>query len=202
MHAGPLRLLRVLFATAVFSLVGTTGTNGHGNDDAVDSLSHVLATSERQLAHGRRLSTACAARGRALTGCPLAPESTAGPFATTAGLVRQNITEGLPGVPFVLDVELVNSHNCEPVVEGVAVEIWHCNALGEYSAFVMSGGTPVPSDTTFLRGVQFTNASGVARFISVFPGWCVHACVRAHSGAAGNAIRCFFCSCCRCSCSR
>ena len=103
-----------------------------------------------------------------LSGCPLAPESTAGPFALDNGFVRTNITEGLPGVPFVLVVEVVNSSNCEPRA-GLSVEVWHCDASGEYSGIDES--TSTPNGETFLRGVQFTNETGFVRFESVFPGW-------------------------------
>jgi protocatechuate 3,4-dioxygenase beta subunit len=46
------------------------------------------------------------------------------------------------------------------------VEIWHCDALGVYSGAV--AGKP---GTNFLRGVQRTNANGVATFKTIYPGW-------------------------------
>ena len=45
-----------------------------------------------------------------------------------------------------------------------AVEIWHADAAGVYSGVSGNRGN-------FLRGVQRTNASGVARFDTIFPGW-------------------------------
>jgi protocatechuate 3,4-dioxygenase beta subunit len=158
-------LLLVLIAAMLSVGRGHIDGGSDSESSSASSLSSSSALLERR-AHGRRLSSACAARGRSLTGCPLDPQSTAGPFATDEGLVRQDITEDRPGVPMVLDVELVNSSNCAALADA-AIEIWHCDAVGEYSAF------PTPSDTTFMRGVQFTNASGVARFVTVFPGWYV-----------------------------
>jgi hypothetical protein len=49
------------------------------------------------------------------------------------------------------------------------VDVWHCDALGVYS-----GVTDAGFDTTgeqFLRGYQLTDASGVASFASIYPGW-------------------------------
>ena len=66
-----------------------------------------------------------------------------------------------------------------------AVDIWHCDALGEYSG--VNGTT-----TTFLRGVQLTDAKGVARFATIYPGWyqgrATHIHMKVHIGgkAAGT----------------
>ncbi|MCS7008130.1 MAG: hypothetical protein NZL88_11310, partial [Gaiellaceae bacterium] len=43
-------------------------------------------------------------------------------------------------------------------------DVWHCDAAGVYSG--------VQGDTgTFLRGIQRTNAKGVATFRTIYPGW-------------------------------
>ena len=44
------------------------------------------------------------------------------------------------------------------------MEIWHADAAGAYSGVSGNGGI-------YLRGIQRTNASGVARFETIFPGW-------------------------------
>jgi protocatechuate 3,4-dioxygenase beta subunit len=49
------------------------------------------------------------------------------------------------------------------------VEIWHCDATGEYSGF--DGAGHARSSTRYLRGHQKTDAAGRARFLTVFPGW-------------------------------
>src|SRR6266480_2405656 len=48
-------------------------------------------------------------------------------------------------------------------IEGATVEIWHCDAGGNYSGF--SSG----SDRTFLRGQQTTNGAGRATFETIYP---------------------------------
>jgi protocatechuate 3,4-dioxygenase beta subunit len=62
---------------------------------------------------------------------------------------------------------------CDPVTDTV-IEIWHCNATGVYSGIVANGNGD-SSDTaninaTFLRGLQPTDAEGVAQFTTLFPG--------------------------------
>ena len=49
-------------------------------------------------------------------------------------------------------------------IQGAAVEIWHADAAGVYSGVSGNSGN-------FLRGIQRTNATGVARFETIFPGW-------------------------------
>jgi protocatechuate 3,4-dioxygenase beta subunit len=54
-------------------------------------------------------------------------------------------------------------------LSGATVDIWHCDALGVYS------DATDPSFNTkgqkFLRGYQTTDASGTARFTTIYPGW-------------------------------
>ena len=77
--------------------------------------------------------------------------------------VRRNVTEGKPGVALTLRLAVVNVANCKPI-KGAAVEIWHCDAGGDYSG--------VQGDTgMFLRGVQRTDAKGLAIFRTIYPGW-------------------------------
>jgi len=47
------------------------------------------------------------------------------------------------------------------------VDVWHCDALGAYSDVGENGTT----GQKWLRGSQITNAQGIARFTTIFPGW-------------------------------
>jgi protocatechuate 3,4-dioxygenase beta subunit len=119
-----------------------------------------------------------------LVTCILTPELTEGPYYIADEAVRRNITEGKPGVPLTLKTTVLDASSCKPV-RNAAVDIWHADASGVYSGFGAGG-----SNRTFLRGIQRTNASGVASFQTIYPGWypgrAVHIHVKVHVG--GNVV--------------
>jgi protocatechuate 3,4-dioxygenase beta subunit len=103
--------------------------------------------------------------------CLLYPETTAGPYYLDPRLVRQDITEGRPGVPLELVLQVVDG-SCRPL-SGVRVDVWHCDAAGNYSGYAGQGSDRA-LDTrgeTFLRGTQLTRDDGTAGFRTIWPGW-------------------------------
>lgn len=124
-----------------------------------------------------------AAVASGLVTCVLAPEQTEGPYYVDDAAVRRNVTEGKPGVPLTLRLTVVSASSCKPI-RGAAVEIWHCDAGGVYS------GTSAESDERFLRGIQRTDAKGVAVFRTIYPGWYPGRAVHIHTMAhiAGNVV--------------
>ena len=98
--------------------------------------------------------------------CVLTPEVTEGPYWIDTELTRRDIRAGRPGLPLVIVFTVQNARTCRPI-KGADVEIWHCDARGEYSGF--EGGAS--SGTRYLRGHQKANARGRAKFLTVFPGW-------------------------------
>lgn len=104
--------------------------------------------------------------------CVLSPELTEGPFYLDLDLVRSDITEDRPGLPLELQVNIVDADACEPIKDA-AVDLWHCDANGDYSG--VEGG-----EGTFLRGVQMTNAAGAATFRTIYPGWYMGRAVHIH----------------------
>lgn len=106
--------------------------------------------------------------------CRLTPELTAGPYHLDGHLVRSDITEGRPGTPLQLQVKVLGIDGCTPL-QGAAVDIWHCDAGGEYSGFNGSSLAETQAeganDKRYLRGVQLTDADGTATFTTIFPGW-------------------------------
>jgi protocatechuate 3,4-dioxygenase beta subunit len=101
--------------------------------------------------------------------CAVTPTETLGPYPSLTNFVRSDIREGKSGLPLALTITVVNSNNsCGPVA-GAAVDIWQCDAQGNYSEYAQPGynGT----GQTFLRGIQTTDASGRVTFTTVFPGW-------------------------------
>jgi protocatechuate 3,4-dioxygenase beta subunit len=116
--------------------------------------------------------------------CVLTPEMTEGPYYVPNEKVRRNITEGKPGTPLDLRLSVVDASTCKPIKSAV-VDIWHADALGVYSGAVANN-----AGTNFMRGVQKTNAAGLAHFQSVYPGWyqgrAVHIHVKVYLG--GNVV--------------
>jgi protocatechuate 3,4-dioxygenase beta subunit len=116
--------------------------------------------------------------------CVLTPEQTEGPYYIANELVRRNITEGRRGTPLSLRAFVVDAATCRPI-KGAAVDVWHADAGGVYSGFGAGA-----SSRSFMRGIQKTNAKGLALFRSVYPGWyqgrTVHIHVKVHLG--GNVV--------------
>lgn len=98
--------------------------------------------------------------------CTLTASQISGPFYRDLNLLRKDITEGQPGIPLHLFIRVLDVDGCTPLA-GAEVDVWHSNVSGIYSNFA-SQGTP---SETWLRGVQFADASGIARFRTIYPGW-------------------------------
>ena len=82
---------------------------------------------------------------------------------------RRDITEGKPGLPLTLRLTLVNVANgCSPI-SGYNIEVWQCDASGNYSEYSQPGFNG--AGQTFLRGLQTTEANGQVTFNTVYPGW-------------------------------
>lgn len=106
--------------------------------------------------------------------CTVSPAETKGPFPikTPSQLVLENIKSDRVGVALLINLIIENKKNdCAPL-EGVLVDVWHCDKDGNYSEY---GGTSMQqTDYTsvhFLRGRQTTDAKGAVSFLSIYPGW-------------------------------
>src|SRR6201987_3174902 len=101
-----------------------------------------------------------------------------------AGFDRARGTDGHAGAPMLLRTTVVDATTCRPI-KNAAVDVWHADAGGVYSGF----GSGAAS-RTFMRGIQRTNAKGLAQFRTVYPGWyqgrTVHIQVKVHIG--GNVM--------------
>jgi protocatechuate 3,4-dioxygenase beta subunit len=108
--------------------------------------------------------------------CVVRPELTEGPYFVDDQLNRSDIRiepsddsikEGVL-LNLIFRVFDVNTSACTPI-EGAQVDVWHCDALGVYSGVSDPGFDT--SDQKWLRGYQITDASGEAKFITIYPGW-------------------------------
>ncbi|KDE05022.1 hypothetical protein MVLG_04566 [Microbotryum lychnidis-dioicae p1A1 Lamole] len=123
--------------------------------------------------------------------CVLANEVTQGPYYHIAGHpIRQNMAEDQLGLPFYIDIGILDVNTCEPV-SNVLVDIWHANTTGHYAGhpdpdpdLIWEGPAPYGErkglltkfprwnqHETWLRAAWPTNKFGVSQFTSIFPGY-------------------------------
>ncbi len=107
-----------------------------------------------------------------LPSCVVVPELTEGPYYVDEKLERSDIridtSTGAPADGSVLRIDWVVSqvdgNACIPL-EGVLVDVWHCDAAGVYSDVQGAEGHD------FLRGYVHTDADGKASITTIYPGW-------------------------------
>ncbi|MGH9135125.1 MAG: intradiol ring-cleavage dioxygenase [Ilumatobacteraceae bacterium] len=112
--------------------------------------------------------------------CPVLPQTTEGPFPSLEMIERRDITEGMPGHPLRIGVQVVD-RSCAPIA-GARVEIWHCDVDGDYSSY--SDGATVDDaaeGTNFFRGYQTANLDGIVEFLTCYPGWYRGRAIHVHS---------------------
>jgi protocatechuate 3,4-dioxygenase beta subunit len=140
------------------------------------------------------LATASAAAvASSLPTCVVVPELTEGPYYVNENLDRSDIridtADGSVSEGAVLRIDWVVSQvdgsACIPL-EGVLVDVWHCDALGNYSDVGSEEGHD------YLRGYQHTDANGLATITTVYPGWYqgravhIHFKIRTEPGASSG----------------
>ncbi len=154
---------------------------------AVAATAGIGASKLGVLAQDSAATPASGAASPAANLCVLTPELTEGPYFLDGDLIRQDITDGRPGAPLRLQILVNNATTCQPLASA-AVDIWHCDAHGYYSG--VEGNNPGPdsdqavieeaADLRFLRGIQLTDATGVAEFQTIYPGWYMGRTIHIH----------------------
>ena len=107
-----------------------------------------------------------------LPSCIVRPALTEGPYFIDEKLNRSDIRSDpatgavRPGAILNLNflVSRVSGSACT-ALSGAMVDVWQCDALGVYP------GVGSASGQKFLRGFQNTDASGSAKFTTIYPGW-------------------------------
>lgn len=118
-------------------------------------------------------------------GCVVRPQQTEGPYFVDERLNRADIRSDpvsgtvKPGAPLeiVFRVSDLSGSRCAPL-HGAVVDVWHCDAQGAYSD-VRDAGHDTRGQR-FLRGYQVTDAAGIARFTTIYPGWYEGRAVHVH----------------------
>ncbi|MEV1081642.1 intradiol ring-cleavage dioxygenase [Streptomyces sp. NPDC050211] len=93
-------------------------------------------------------ASASASTTSAETCYKLTSETTEGPYYIDADKLRTDITEDKEGIPLTLRIKVIDAETCKPL-KNVAVDIWHCDALGIYSGYESlstGGGGGAPTD--------------------------------------------------------
>ena len=134
----------------------------------------------------------------ALPACVARPEMDEGPYFVPDMLKRSDIRTdaktgaGTPGAALALafNVSQLANGTCTPL-PAATVDIWQCNALGQYSGFSDPRQGFETTGQTFLRGVQSTGSKGEAAFSTIYPGWyrgrAVHIHVKIRTPAPSGA---------------
>lgn len=113
---------------------------------------------------------------RADTSCSLTCQQILGPCWAPRAPVRQDISEGEPGLPLRMALRLVQADGCTPIV-GTEVEVWHSSMDGFYSAEDVEAGSfctqgdQHATASYFFRGRAVSDAAGKLVFDGCFPGW-------------------------------
>ncbi len=127
--------------------------------------------------------------------CVVRPEQTEGPYFVDEILNRSDIRsdpsggavrEGTP-LQLAIRVAQISGAGCVPVV-GATVDVWHCDAMGQYSDVSDRQFSTVGQK--FLRGYQITGENGMVQFTTLYPGWhlgrTVHIHFKVRSAAGGG----------------
>jgi protocatechuate 3,4-dioxygenase beta subunit len=163
------RILQLLGGAGLVTLVGCASKSG----SSAGSTSSAAATSGA--------ATTGSATTASVANVAEIPEETAGPYPgdgsnglnvlTQNGVVRSDIRSSFgsasgvaQGVPTTIKFTVLDTSNGGVPLAGAAVYTWHCDREGRYSSY--SQGV---TNENYLRGVQETDASGVATFTSIYP---------------------------------
>ena len=143
---------------------GATFFNCSSNSDLLDTDSDTTSSTSGSSSSTTSTSSECAVTN----------SETAGPFPTNnpEDLERVDITGDRTGVDLAINIVIRDVNNSCAVLEDAIVDIWHCDSAGNYSEY---GGSGMQSTNYqsyhFLRGRQVSDADGVVKFQSIFPGW-------------------------------
>ena len=168
---------RILSRREILTLFGAT-VAAACTPAALTSPSPTVLRSAAPSAAAAATATASAAGSTTIASpqCVAVPALTEGPYFVDEKLDRSDIRADASGgaarpgaqLDLVIQVGRMAGGVCA-ALPGATVDVWHCDALGVYS------DATDPSFNTkgqkWLRGYQVTDASGTAKFTTIYPGW-------------------------------
>lgn len=153
----------------------------------------LTATAFPTLKHWARSQSNEPLKQAAAGSCELTTEAIDGPYYVDDVFVRSAISDEREGIPLSLDLKIVDE-DCSPI-EGATVDVWHCDALGNYSGFPdadpdefpnLRGRAKPSSELIFCRGRQIADENGSVTFQTIYPGWYTPRTVHIHLKAFLN----------------
>jgi len=183
---------RVLSRREILTLLGATGAALLAGCAPIQpNTTQPQSTAAPNTASGVT-STIAAGNAVAAPACIVRPEMTEGPYFVDEQLNRSDIrSDPADGsvregalLQLTFAVSQVSSGSCTPLA-GALVDIWHCDAAGIYSDVADPGFNT--KGKKFLRGYQVTDAQGVAKFLTIYPGWYRGRTVHIHFKIRTNA---------------
>ncbi|MDA0352752.1 MAG: intradiol ring-cleavage dioxygenase [Chloroflexi bacterium] len=177
-------------------LVGCAGDDPEGAPStATASATAPLFAATPTAGAATATATAAATAGVSvpLPSCIAVPEMTEGPYFVDEQLDRSDVRESVAGVPLdlVVNVSHVTGDGCAALT-GAVVDIWQCDASGQYSDVTDRAVGFDTTGKTFLRGLQRSDAAGQTRFTTIYPGWypgrAVHIHFKVRAQAADGSI--------------
>ena len=174
---------RVLSRREVLVLFGAVGTAAAlaacapGASSSAGAASATSGTAGASASPSAAIGAAVtASAAAALPSCIVRPAETEGPYFVDEKINRSDIrpdpstgalSEGAK-LDLTFAVAKISGTSCTAYAN-VLVDVWHCDALGVYSDVSDPGFQT--SGKKFLRGYQVTDASGLAKFTTIVPGW-------------------------------
>ncbi|RYC71450.1 MULTISPECIES: dioxygenase family protein [Spirosoma] len=134
-------------------------------------------SSQTEITPGGTTTNGSTTGGSTTGSCVVTDTETDGPYplysSRGSALQRVDIREGKTGLQLDMTMTVKNVNNSCAVLANARVDIWYCDKDGYYSGYSNSGylGTQNNTGKTFLRGLQYTDASGQVKFTGIYPGW-------------------------------
>jgi protocatechuate 3,4-dioxygenase beta subunit len=172
---GPLALLGC--SSSMTSTSSRTSSAGQSGDTVLSTGDAAVSTMDASIPSDAQSVEAAAPT------CHEIPGETSGPYADVNNMIldaiweRVDITEGRPGTPLTLSLRIVDvADGCTPV-PAARIMIWQCDANGVYSEYAVTANADKAQNdigstsTTYLRGWQETDETGIVTFTTIYPGW-------------------------------